>query len=344
METRNLKSMSPEERKGVRELAFQKYLEKIKFGTAAKELGVQREAVYRWYKSFDKYGKVIDEKKRGPKEGSTCKLNSKQRVKLVKLIVDKDPAQLKFNFALWTSRSVKELILREFKVKYSNSGVRRLLRHLGFSSQCPNRYAREQNPQKVKQWLEVDFPAIKKQAQKEKAKIFFADEAAVQIDSMKMKGYSLVGQTPTLRVPANRGIKVNMISAVSNKGELMFMTYKEAMNADLFKGFVEKVYKEAKRKVFLIVDNLKVHHAKCLDEWKEKSTTRFRIFYLPSYSPERNPDEYMNRDVKANISQQKIASNQKELEYQVQQHLEKRKKEPEKVKGCFKHKYSKYAE
>lgn len=118
-----------------------------------------------------------------------------------------------------------------------------------------------------------------------------------------------------------------MISAVGNTGDLFFMFHKEAMNTDIFKDFIQRLESDIKVPVFLIVDNLRVHHAKILQSWldEEWQKNKFKLFYLPSCSPELNPDEYLNRDVKAHLSETKVPKTADELTRAVQTHLEKKR-------------------
>ena len=92
-----------------------------------------------------------------------------------------------------------------------------------------------------------------------------------------------------------------MIAAVSNRGLMRFKLYKGALNVAIFIDFMKRLLKDAKQKVFLIVDNLRVHHAKAVQDWLARHKVEIEIFYLPAYAPEHNPDEYLNNDLKQTI-------------------------------------------
>lgn len=343
MKTINLITLSKEERKGVKELAFNHFKQGYNAHQMETRLGIPHQTAGRWISDFKNFGKVIDEKQRGRRFGTHCSLTRLQKNRLSKIIVDKNPSQLKFNFALWSAKAVNELILKLFGVKQDISTTRRLLRSMGFTSQCPNRFAREQDQAQVSKWLHDTYPGIRKQAKAAKATIYWCDEAAVSISSLRPKGYAPKGKTPTIREPANRGVKVNMISAVSNIGKMKFMMFNDAMTASIFKKFIRRIVFDEGKMVYLIVDNLKVHHAKCLKPWIEQSSNKFRIFYLPSYSPELNPDEYLNNDVKKNISQKKTAKNKEELKSQVAGHLKARQHQKAIIQKLFDHEKVRYA-
>lgn len=73
------------------------------------------------------------------------------------------------------------------------------------------------------------------------------------------------------------------------------------MNADLLITFLGQLIADSPQKVFLILDNLKVHHAKAVTRWVGECSERIALFYLPPYTPERNPTEYLNRDFKTQL-------------------------------------------
>ncbi len=160
----------------------------------------------------------------------------------------------------------------------------------------------------------------------------WGDESAILAGQVKARGYSPRGTAPILKAPANRAVRCNFISAVGNKGELYFEFFRGPMNADLFKDFIKRLVRELGTTVFLIVDNLKVHHANCLQRWLGKVRKRVRLFYLPSYSPELNRDEYVNRDTKAHVAEKDIAADVAGMEREVGGHLSARKANPESVR------------
>ena len=217
------------------------------------------------------------------------------------------------------------------------------MQKLGFTYKTPIRLAREQNPAKVEAWLKEEYPAIRKKAAAEKGTIFWADESSVLTCETKVRGYSPKGTAPVLRTSANRSIRCNMISAVSNRGDMRFMIFEGAMNVDVFKDFLTRLNREIKGKIFLIVDNLKVHHARYLTEWLESRSRMLELFYLPSYSPELNPDEYLNRDLKARLAEQNLPTSKGALRQSVEMHMRKRQSAPDSIKKFFEKDEVRYA-
>ncbi len=145
-----------------------------------------------------------------------------------------------------------------------------------------------------------------------------------------------------MRLNANRK-SISMISSITNQGKLRFMVYKDAMNADLFTKFMGRLIKDASRKVFLVVDNLRTHHSKLVKEWLDTHKDEIEVFYLPSYSPELNPDEYLNCDMKAAVHSGLPARNEKELKTKIVSHMRKLQKLPKRISKYFKHPKINYA-
>lgn len=342
----NLKSLPRAKREVFRQQAFDAFKSGRKAYAVAKELNLNESCVDNWYARFRREGgAALVERRRGPASATRATLTAEEIQLLLKAVTGTTPDQLMFDFALWSSRAVVAYVARKFKKQICRRTARRYLQHLGFTYQCPIRRAREQNAEAVKVWLEQTYPRIKAEAAKNSAKILWADEATVQVGGIKPRGYAKRGQPPILRTTGNRSVRCNTISAVGNRGELMFMTFSGGMNVDMFKTFIRQVIKEVGGPVTMIVDNLKVHHANCLEEWlkERKSRDSFTLEYLPSYSPELNPDEYLNRDVKAGLAERALPADTKAVNAAVVEHLSERKRNPEKVRNLFKKSEVRYA-
>ncbi len=342
----NVKALPKAKREELRRQAFAGCQAKETAYSVARRLHVNLSCVYNWFTRFKKEGEaVVEERPRGPQKLCGCILEKDEMDKMLRAVTGSTPDQLMFDFALWSSRAVVAYVKKHFGKTICRRTARRYLQRLGFTYQRPIRRAREQNPVAVAQWLDTSYPRIKAEAKANGAKILWGDEATVQVGSVHPRGYSPRGVSPVLRTTANRSIRCNMISAVGNKGDLVFMTFKDAMNVETFKTFITKLIAEFKCPLTLIVDNLKVHHAKCLDDWfvERRKKDGFRIEYLPSYSPELNPDEYLNRDVKAGLAERALPKNQDGVAAAVVGHLTKRKNDPAAVKRLFEKAEVRYA-
>lgn len=341
----NVQSLPEKGRAVIRKKVYAAFKAGLTKYAAAMKCHVHERTVGRWYAKFSESGaQAIHGCKRGPKPGGEKhKLSEHQLAELKRIVTDKTPDQLKFKFALWSSRAVKDFVSSRFGIQISRRTARRYMQKLGFTYQSPIRLAREQNPVKVDAWLKEEYPAIRRKASAEKGTILWADESSVLTCETKSRGYSPKGTSPVLRAPANRSLRCNMISAVSNRGDMRFMTFEGAMNVDVFKEFLTRLGREIKGKIFLIVDNLKVHHAKCLAEWLESRSATLELSYLPSYSPELNPDEYLNRDLKAGLAEQNLPASREALKHSVETHMRKRQNAPESIKKLFEKDEVRYA-
>jgi transposase len=304
-------------------------------------LGVHPTTVARWLHpkkgTFKKPYKT-----RGRKNGALRTLTYEQEKEIRELIRDKTPEQLKLPFALWTRKSIRDLIDIRMGIKIPIRTVGQYLLRWGYTPQRPLKRAYEQRPAEIKKWLDSTYPAIQTQAKLEKAEIHWGDETGVTNESSYGKSYSPKGITPVVKVQAKR-FSTSMISTITNQGKVRFMIYKGGMNVDIFKRFLQRLIKDSTRKIILIVDNLRVHHAKMLQEWLIANKESIELFFLPSYSPERNPDEYLNNDLKQNLSYRAIPKTNEQMLGNVISHMRMLQKSPSHVEQFFKHPMAAYA-
>ena len=257
-------------------------------------LDVAESSVYGWQSKFRKGGLAALSTKiaSGPKR----LLTDKQLLQLYWWLRG-NPRQVGFDSGLWTRKIVGELIRREFGIDYSPQNVGKILAMLGFSPQRPVYQALERDPEKRRKWMEETFPAIKKRADQEGAKIFFADEAACRTDHHAGTTWAPAGQTPVVKGTGKRE-NIGMISAISVRGAMHWMVYEETMDSKLFTEYLSRLIHDVKGKIFLIADRAGYHTSKETREWAEKHKNRIELFFLPSYSPDLNPDEWVWKNVK----------------------------------------------
>jgi len=269
-------------------------------------------------------------------------LTVKQQWHIRKMIVDKHPEQLKLKGFLWDRESVCDLIFRFYGVKISLQATGDYLRKWGFTPQRPRKVNYKQNPRRVNDWLQKEYPAIRKRAKAEKAEIMWGDETSCQNETNYVKGYAPIGKTPMLPVGDHK-LRVSMISAITNQGKLRFMFYRESMNAKLMIEFLDRLIQGSQRKIYLILDNLKVHHATIVREWLEGRKRQIELFFLPSYAPEYNPDEYLNGELKRRMAKNRYAESVDELESNARHIMKKMQGNPEHIARLFKAKDVLYA-
>jgi transposase len=281
-------------------------------------------------------------KKRGRPKGSCRTLDTEQENRLKKAITDKTLDQLKFPFALWTRRAVQQLINQLFSIDMPIRTVGEYLKRWGFTPQKPLRRAYEQNPKLVQQWLDEQYPAIAAKAKKEKAEIHWGDETGLCNDSQHGRSYAPRGQTPAIRLNAKKE-RINLISSITNQGKVRFMVYNQTMNSQTFIKFCQRLIKDADKKIYLILDNLRVHHSNIVKAWVEDHKDQIELYFLPSYSPELNPDEYLNCDLKAGVHSGALARSKSQLKSKALSHLRMLQKRPGRVAKYFKHPKIAYA-
>ena len=310
---------------------------------AAQVVGVQRQTVNIWLQRYRAQGDdgVLDGRRVSPRRGKGL-LTADEAGKLQGWIRDRTPDQLKLPFALWTSRAVRDLIELRFGKRLGLSTVQLYLQRWGMTPQKPLSRARERQPAAVAAWLEQRYPAIARRAKAEAAAIYWGDETGISNQDQIGRSYAPKGRTPVIQRTARR-ITQSMISAVSNRGLMRFMLYEGALNADRFIAFLRRLGKDAGQKVFLIVDNLKVHHATKVKTWVSHHAHEIELFSLPAYAPDHNPDEYLNNDLKQKLRQQPQPGSQDELIKSTRTVLRAIQRSPCRIQAYFRPRAVRYA-
>lgn len=343
MKKKDFRRVSDQEREIIRRDAIRM----IERGDKKKEIaffyGVHVNTIRDWWKFYKKEGrKSLSYQKRGAKSENKKLLSASQELEIQVMITDTMPNQLKLDFALWTTKAIKELIERELGIIIGRRAICNYLNSWGFTPQKPKKKAYEQCSKKVQNWLEQEYPSIKEKAKQEKATIHWGDETGVRNSNQHGRSYAPKGRTP-VKSHLSKRFSINMISTVTNQGLVQFMIYKENMNSDVFIQFLEQLIKSQDNKVFLILDNLRVHHSKIVKKWIEQHIEKIELFYLPSYSPERNPDEYLNCDLKYGLSDKPAPKTQEKLKENLENHMNMIQKDSARVAKYFKHQSIKYA-
>ena len=295
-------------------------------------LGFGRTVIYGWLAKYREGGR--DALRAKPIPGRPRKLSGAQLRWIYKTVTGKNPLQLRFEFALWTRGMVRELIRERFGVRLSEVSVGRLLRKLGLSPQKPLRRAYQQDPKLVAAWHTETFPRIRALAKREGATLLFSDEAGVRSDFHAGTTWAPVGRTPIVPATGQR-FGLNRISAISPKGDFRFMTVEGRMNADKFIDFLERLLHNAKRPIFLIVDRHPAHRAKKVLEFVRSTQGRLRLFFLPPYSPELNPDELVWNNLKNHGIGKRLIRSRDHLKQTVLRHLRALQRTPALVRSFF---------
>jgi transposase len=314
---------------------------------AARTLGVCRQSVAAWVGRVESDGaRALSAQKRGPKPGGNKLGDATTERAIVRSIRSGCPDQMLLPFALWSRSAVIALIRRRTGRAVSLSTAGRYLKRWNMTPQKPMRRAYERDPAAVAAWLKEQYPAIRKRAKEENALILWGDEMGLRSDDQIGRSYAPRGQTPVVNATGRR-FGCNMISAISNLGQLWFMVFAGRLDAKLFVEFLARLLRVSEgRKLFLIIDSHPAHKAakvtRWLDEKPAERSGRLQLFFLPGYSPELNPDECLNQDTKQAMKKNR-PRHQREMIGNVRSHLRRRQKQPQVVKRFFQEQHVRYA-
>ncbi|MBN2641392.1 MAG: IS630 family transposase [Victivallales bacterium] len=311
---------------------FQKGMSRIEIGEI---VGVHRNTVGEWIKLWQTSGiHALKVQEGGRPVGDGRILMPHEEKDIQKCLIDKCPDQLKLPFSLWTRKAVQLLIKERFDIDIAIRTVGKYLHKWVFTPQKPIKRSYERNEQHVTHWLNNEYPAIAARAKQEKAEIHWGDETGIRSDNVNGRSYAPKGKTPVRR---SRGAseQINMISSITNQGKVRFMFYKEKMCSDLLIKFMKRLIRSTDKKVYLLLDNLRVHHSKLVKEWLTEHKAFIEVYYLPSYSPDLNPDEFLNNDLKANLSQKPAKKTKGQWEKDAKTHMRSVQKRPEHIKSLF---------
>ena len=301
--------------------------------SVAEAYGVNVRSVHRWLADYAEGGQKALQAK--PIPGRPRKLSAEHMVWIASVVRNNTPQQYCFEFALWTLSIIGQLIERQFGMALSRSAVARAMAALGFTPQRPLRRAWERDPVLVETWQHETFPAIKAEAQRVGATILFADEASMRSDYHAGTTWAPIGKTPVVSKTGQR-FSVNMLSAVGPNGEFQFMIHEGRATAVVFREFLRRLMHDAKKPIFLVVDGHSIHKAKLVQEFVEEQQGRLKLFFLPPYSPDLNPDEQVWGNVKARVAKRAVRTKD-DLQMKIQEALERLRELPEIVVGFFHH-------
>jgi len=328
----------------LRKRAVRVVLDGMTQAEAARVFGVHPNAVNRWIKRYREGGwDGLSERRRGRRAGEQPVLAAPQQQEVIALVRESTPDQLGLPGFLWTRDAVGELITQRYGRWLARTTVGGYLRRWGFSPQKPQHRALEQNPAAVARWLATEFPAIRAQAKREGGVVLWLDEMGVRSDAAAGRSWAPIGQTPVIKRTGKR-FGVNMLSAISNAGRLRFRLFTGSFNGPVFIDFLGRLLRDCGgRKVHLIVDGHPVHHAKLVSAWVGRHAERIELHFLPGYSPELNPVELLNHDVKANAAGRRRPRSAGELREELHGYLRRRQRQPEVLIRFFEHPTTRYA-
>jgi transposase len=315
----------------------------LTYRAIAEQVGLSRTGVIDICRRFAAEGaKGLVSKPRGRKPGEQRLLDADQETEVQGLIRRHTPDELGLPFALWSRAAVGALIARRCGVELAVRTVGKYLARWGFTAQKPIRRAYEQDPAAVRRWLRREYPAIVARARRARGIIFWGDETGLRSDDVRGRSYAPRGRTPLVRV-CHKRTGLSLVSAVTNRGELRWMIADGAVNAPTLIRFLGRLVRDARRKVFLILDRLKVHRARLTRDWLAEHRSGIEVHYLPPYSPELNPDEGVNADLKQAVPRKAPARSKQQLKRAAVSHMRGLSKRPQRIRAIFQHQQFRYA-
>ena len=315
----------------------------LTYKAIAAQVGLSRTGVINICQRFAAEGaKGLVSQPRGRKPDEQRLLCAAQEVEVQGLIRRHMPDELDLPFALWSRAAVGALIEQRCGVQLAVRTVGKYLARWSFTAQKPIQRAYEQDPAAVRRWLRRDYPAIAARAKRARGAVFWGDETGLRSDDVRGRSFAPRGRTPLVRVCRKRA-GLSLISAVTNRGELRWMVADGAVNAPTFIRFLQRLIRDARRKVFLILDRLTAHRARLTRDWLAAHRSEIEVHYLPSYSPELNPDEGVNADLKQAVPRKAPARSRQQLKRAAVSHMRSLSKRPKRIRSIFQHQQFRYA-
>lgn len=279
--------------------------------------------------------------KRGRRKRSSMLLTVDEQKEIRQTIINKTPNQLKMAGFLWTLAKISQYIWETYHKRVSVRCLSNYMKRWGLTCQRPTKRACGQDIARIEKFQKEEYPVIAKRAKAENAEIYWGDETGISNQENFERGFTEKGKPPVLPVETQHE-RVNMISAITNQGHMRFMVYDGTMTQQKLLDFMSRLIKDAPRKVFLILDNLRVHHGKIVAAWLEENKDRIEVFFLPPYAPESNPDEYLNHALKRNVHSGNLPKTKKDIKHKIHSFMRRLQHRKESVKAFFRHKAVSY--
>lgn len=309
---------------------------------ASRVFGVSRTSVHAWLDLYEQYGEDGLTPKRPGRSKGGGQLKGWQAACIVNIITDRCPDQLRLPFALWTREAVRDLIELKYDIRYSLNMVGKLLRRWGFTPQKPATRAYERDDEAIRHWMRHAYPALRRRAKRERAEIYWEDETGLRSDHLVGRSYSPRGQTPVIRNTGQR-FGCNVISAVNNLGKMRFRVFRGSFTQTVMIDFLERLVRDARRKVIVIADGHPAHKGKRVREWLAAHADQCELVLLPGYAPELNPDELLNQDLKSNVFSAGRPRTRDDLVHQTRLYLRGTQQRPDIVRAYFQEAHVHYA-
>jgi transposase len=336
MDLPDARSLSPESLELVRKIAVRAVIELgMTNREAAQVVGVGENAVGKWCAAYRERGtEGLDVQPQGRPEGTGRSLSPDEETEVQAILSEATPEDHGIPLPRWTRKAVRELIRRLYEEDLTLQGVGKYLARWGMTPQKPARHSREQDPEEVREFEEQTLPETLEKAEKEAGQLHFGDETGARIADQIGTTYAPQGQTPVEDVPENR-VRQNVISSVTPEGEMFHWLFPGTMNADTFIESLERLVGWSDKKVFLFLDRHPAHTAKKVEQWLAEHADQIEVTWLPRYSPEHNPDEFLNNDLKQNLENKPLPETSAGFRETIRRILEEIASMPDRIQSYF---------
>jgi transposase len=307
-------------------------------------LGVHRSTVWDWWWKYEHDGEAgLYQLERGRQVGDGRILTVEEEESIQAAMQDHCPEDYGIDSALWTRGAVQSLIEQLCGVKLPVRTIGDYLNRWDYTPKKPVKRAYEQEPEAVRAWLEEEYPEIVERAEQDGATIVWGDEAGVSSNEYGGRGYAPIGEKAEVRPSEGKRWRINYIASLSNQGSVRFMLYLCKFTSDILIQFLERLIQGRSQKLFWIGDHHPVHEKPKVKQWLEQHAEQIEMFFLPTYSPELNPVEYLNNSLKQGVHDQAPTRNLEQLKQRVRSQLHRLQKLPEQIRNYFKHPSIAYA-
>jgi transposase len=344
MDTPDARHLPIETQEYLRQQAIRLRLDGKRVNDISEYLGVHRNTVSNWWWQYHHYREsALYQQSRGRQVGEGRILSPTEETEVQAAMTGHFPADDQIDSALWTRHAVQALIEQLCGLKLPIRTVGEYLKRWRYSSQKPTERAYEQDPEAVQEWLEVTYPAIVERAQQAGAIIVWGDEAGLSSNDYGGRGYAPIGQTPEIRPSERKRERLNFIASVSRLGHVQFMLYTCNLTVNILIKFLQRLIHQQLHKLFWITDRHPIHLNPSVKKWLEEHSQQIEMFNLPAYSPQLNPVEYLNGDVKQGVHDKPPSRNLDQFKQRLIAHLRKLQKLPARIRSYFHHPSIAYA-
>ena len=344
MDTPDARHLTIETQEYLRQQAIRLRLNGKRVKDISEYLGLHRNTVSDWWWQYEHQGEsAFYQQSRGRVVGEGRILSPVDEAEVKAAMSGHFPEDYEIDSALWTRSAVQALIEQLCGVKLPIRTVGEYLKRWRYSPQKPTERAYEQDAAAVTEWLEETYPEIVERAQQEGATLEWGDESGLRSNEYGGRGYAPIGKTPEIHPSERKRERLNFIASVSNAGHVQFMVYSCNLTVEIFIKFLERLIHQRTKKLFWITDRHPIHLNPRVKKWLEQQAQQIEMFNLPAYSPQLNPTEYLNGDVKQGVHDKPPSRNLHQFKQRLMSQLRKLQKLPARVRSYFQHPSIAYA-